>query len=158
MGDILSQLGRLFLQSVPTVIFVFLLLAILDRLFFQRLIDVLREREAKTVGALERAREQAAAAEMHSREYEAAFQAVRQELYRQREAERREALKEREEALRKARQQAEASAAEARARLLGEVEAVKQELGIACQSLAREITEILLANGSAGETQAGRPQ
>jgi len=58
MGDILSRLGHLFVQSTPTVIFVFLLLVVLDRLFFRRLTEVLREREARTSGALERAREQ----------------------------------------------------------------------------------------------------
>jgi F0F1-type ATP synthase membrane subunit b/b' len=154
MGDIFSQLARLLVQSVPTIIFVFLLLLILDRLFFQRLTEVLEEREAKTLGALARAREQAAAAETRSREYEAAFQTVRQEVYRQREAERREALREREETLKEARQQSESRLAEARARLSAEVEAVKGDLQGACQSLAMEITEIVLGNGSPGGREA----
>ena len=92
MGDILNQLEQLFLQSIPTVIFVFFLLVILDWLFFRPLTRVLREREEATVGALARAREQSAAAEDKAREYEAAFQAARQEVYRQREAERKAAL------------------------------------------------------------------
>jgi F0F1-type ATP synthase membrane subunit b/b' len=158
MGDILSQLGHLFVQSVPTVIFVFLLLVVLDRLFFRRVIEVLREREARTVGAMERARDQVATAEVRSREFEAAFQAVRQEIYRRREAERREELREREETLKTARREVESRMAETQARLAAEVESVKRELRTACQSLALEITETLLGNGSSGGTQAGRVQ
>lgn len=157
MGDILTQLGRLFVQSVPTIIFVFFLLVVLDRLLFQRVSEVLREREARTIGALERAREQAAVAELRSREYEAAFQAVRQEVYRQREAERREGLREREETLKQARQQVESSLAEAQAKLAVEVEAAKRELQRASQSLALEITETILGNAASDEREAGRP-
>ena len=49
----------------------------------------MKQREELTVGALARAREQAAAAETKTREYEEAFQAARQEVYRQREEDRR---------------------------------------------------------------------
>ena len=63
MGDMFHQLGHLFLQATPTVILVFLLFLILDRIFFRPVTDVLKQREELTVGALARAREQAAAAE-----------------------------------------------------------------------------------------------
>ncbi len=61
MGDTFRQLGHLFLQTVPTVVFVFLLFVILDRIFFRPLTAVLKRREESTLGALARAREQAAA-------------------------------------------------------------------------------------------------
>src|SRR6516164_3672503 len=99
MGETLRQLGHLFVQSAPTVIFVFLLSAILDRLFFRPLTAVLRQREEETLGALRRSRELSAAAEAKAKEYEAAFQAARQEVYRLREADRRTVLQEREEML-----------------------------------------------------------
>ena len=148
MGQILSQLGHLFVQAIPTVVLVFILMFVLDRLFFRRLMEVLSEREARTSGALERARQDAALAETRSRQYEAAFQAVRQEVYRQREAERKRALAEREEALQKARQEAEAQLAKARADLAGEVEKAKAELHVTCQALAGQIAHSLLGNGS----------
>jgi len=151
MGHILSQLGHLFLQALPTAVLVFLLMFILDRLFFRPLMEVLNERETRTVGALARAREQAALAETRSREYEAAFQAVRQEVYRQRETERKRALAKREEALQKARLEAEASLAKARTELAAEVERVKAELTITCQALADEIATSLLDSGSSVE-------
>ncbi|MBZ5516416.1 MAG: ATP synthase F0 subunit B [Acidobacteriia bacterium] len=146
MGDIFSRLGYLFVQSAPTAVFVFLLLVILDRLFFRRLTEVLNEREARTAGALERAREQAALAETRAREYEAAFQAVRQEVYRQRESERRKVLLEREEALRKARQESESRLAQMQAGLAAEVERAKGELGVASEGLALEITRTVLGD------------
>ena len=85
MGVIFSQLGHLFLQATPTVILVFFLFIVLDRIFFRPITAVMKQREESTVGALARAREQGAAAETKTREYEEAFQAARQEVYRQRE-------------------------------------------------------------------------
>lgn len=144
MGDTFRQLGHLFLQTVPTVVFVFLLFVILDRIFFRPLTAVLKHREESTLGALARAREQAAAAESKSREYEEAFQAARQEVYRQREAERRASLAEREAALQNARGQAEAMIREAQAQLAGEAARVKVELESACRALAEEISQSLV--------------
>lgn len=146
MGETLRQLGQLFLQSIPTVILVFVLLVVLDRLFFRPLIDVLKNREGQTVGAMARAREQIAEAEAKSRDYDAVFQAARQEVYRMREVERRGALSERDEALRKAREQSEALLKEAQAVLAAEADRVRRELSGACQSLAGQITQAILSD------------
>jgi F-type H+-transporting ATPase subunit b len=148
MGHIFSQLGQLFLQALPTAVLVFVLMFILDRLLFRRLLEVLNEREARTTGALERAREQADLAETRAREYEAAFQAVRQEVYRQRETERKRTLAEREAALEMARKVAESHLAKARADLALEVARAKTELNNACQTLAGQIADSLVGNGS----------
>ena len=157
MSDILGQLSQLFLQSSPTLAFVFVLLVILDPLLFRPIIRVLKRREEETVGALARAREQAATAEAKSREYEAAFQAARQASYHLREEERRAAMREREEALQKARQQMDARLKQAQASLQTEVEATKKQLAGAYSSLATEITETVLSNGpSAGRTGGAR--
>ena len=155
MGDILNQLEQLFLQSIPTVVFVFFLLVILDWLFFRPLTRILRKREEATVGALARAREQSAAAEDKAREYEAAFQAARQEVYRQREAERKTALRERETTLQKAREQSEVWRQGAQATLRKDVEAVKQDLQAACRSLAQEITALVLDTAPSSEGKRG---
>ncbi len=144
MGDILSQLRELFVQSIPTVIFVFLLLAILERLFFRPLTKVLKEREEATLGALDRAREQAAAAEAKSREYEAALQAARLEVYRLREVDRRERLTERDSALKRVSEQAEGWLKEAQADLANQLVAAKQDLGRATRPLAEEIADAIL--------------
>jgi F-type H+-transporting ATPase subunit b len=147
MEQIIRQLGQLFLQALPTTVLVFLLMFILDRLLFRRVIEVLKEREARTTGALERAREQADLAETRAREYEAAFQAVRQEVYRQREAERKRTLAEREASLEMARKVAESHLAKARADLAAEVHRAKTELDVTCQDFANQIADSLVGNG-----------
>ncbi len=144
MLDILRQLGQLFVRSIPTVIFVFFLLLVLERLFFRPLLEVLKKREEATRGAIERAREQAVATEAKAREYEEAFQAARQDVYRLREAARRDGLADRENQLAKAREKAESNLKEALDTLATEVEAARQELGRASQPLASEITETVL--------------
>jgi len=146
MGGIGSQLGHLFVQSLPTVIFVFLLLVILTKIFFQPLIRVMKKREEQTSGALVKAKEQTEAAEARTREYELAFQSARQEVYRQREIDRQEANKERETTLQKAREQSEATVHTAQLELEAQLAAAKKELAPASQSLAGEIVEVVLDN------------
>ena len=155
MGAILSELGHLFVQSIPTVIFVFLLFILLDRILFQPVIRVLKQREEMTSGALVRARKQMAAAEAKAREYELAFQSARQEVYRQREADRQAAIKEREVALERARQQAEAWVRNAQAELAAEVEGAKTSLATATQSMAGEIVEVVLSTGPSPDGPRG---
>lgn len=144
MGVIFSQLGHLFLQATPTVILVFFLFIVLDRIFFRPITAVMTQREESTVGALARAREQGAVAETKTREYEEAFQAARQEVYRQREVTRRTNLEQRDGALRKAREQAEVVVRDAQAALATEVARAKAELDGACRPLAEEISESLV--------------
>lgn len=151
MSEILRQLGELFVRSVPTVLIVFFLLVVLDRLFFRPMLDVLAKRDASTRGALDKAKVQASASEAKAKEYEAAFQAARQEVYRQREAHRRETLADREKQLSRTRQQAEGLLKEALDALARDVEAAKQDLGRAAAPLATEITEAVLAGGPGPE-------
>ncbi len=147
MSEILRQLGELFVRSIPTVLIVFFLLIVLDRLFFRPVMDVLSKRDASTRGAMEKAREQASAAETKAKEYEAAFQAARQEIYRQRETHRRETLADREKRLGQTRLQAEGMLKDALDALARDVESAKQDLGRAAAPLAKEITEAVLAGG-----------
>jgi F-type H+-transporting ATPase subunit b len=147
MSEILRQLGELFVRSIPTVLIVFFLFIVLDRLFFRPVLDVLAKRDASTRGALEKAREQAAAAEAKAKEYADSFQAARQEVYRQREAHRRETLADREQQLGKTRQQAEGMLKEALDALASDVEVAKQDLSRAAAPLATEITEAVLTGG-----------
>ena len=144
MGDTVHQLGQLFLQTIPTVVLVFILFFILERILFRPLTGVMKQREESTVGALARAREQGAAAETKTREYEAAFQAARQEIYRQREVDRHANLEQRDAALRKAREQADVVIRQAQGELAGEVARTKLELDAASQPLAEEISESLV--------------
>jgi len=157
MGEIISQLGHLFLRATPTIIVVFLLFVILDRIFFRPLLSILKQREESTVGALARAREQVAAAEAKTRQYEDALQNARQEVYRQREAYRRTHLSGRDAALLQARQQAEVMIRNAQAGLAADVARTKTELDSACKLLAEEISQTLLEPASPPGPGGGVP-
>jgi|SRR5579875_1238291 len=148
MGDTLRLLQHDFLSSIPTIVFVILLLAILERLFFRPIAKTMEKRAERTVGALERAKEQVAAAEAKSRQYESALLAARQELYDRSQEERQKALAEREAALRTARERAEELVKNAQQALANEVSLARQQLSSSCQALAEEITETLLAESA----------
>jgi F-type H+-transporting ATPase subunit b len=154
MGDVLSQLAQLFIQTIPTVILVFVLYIILSRFFFRPLTAVLQKREEATTGAMAHAREQAAAGEEKARQYEAAFQAARQEVYRRREAARRSIFEDREATLKWAQQQSEALVSEAQTSLAAEVARSKEELRTTCRSLGQGIAETILG-GAAGDGAGG---
>jgi F-type H+-transporting ATPase subunit b len=149
MGALFSQLGHLFLAAVPTVILVFLLFFILERILFVPITNVLKQREGMSAGALARAREQTELAETKARQYDEAFQAARQEVYKQREIDRKANVEQREAALRLAREQAEALITAARASLQADVVRAKADLDAACQPLAEEISQSLLGADSA---------
>ena len=153
MGQIFNQLGQLFLHALPTVILVFILFVVLDRILFRPLMTTLKKREDATTGALAQAREQAVAAEAKTRQYEEAFQAARQEVYRQREGVRRANLEQRDAALREARAKAEALIREAHAALADELTRTKAELDAACQPLADEIAQSLVGPNSTPDGQ-----
>jgi F-type H+-transporting ATPase subunit b len=147
MGQITSQLGQLFAQTIPTVIFVFFLVLVLDRLFFKPLSQTLDARAKATSGALADASELAKAAEEKSGQYERALQKARQEIYRLREAARRDALNEREKTIQAARAEAESMLKEAQDALSEEVGKSKTDLRQTVESLAAEVAESLFAPG-----------
>lgn len=147
MGQITGQLGQLFAQTIPTVVFVFCLLLVLNRLFFKPLSNTLEARAKATSGALAEAGEQAAVAEEKSRQYEHSLLSARQETYRQREAARREALSERENTVQKARAEAESMLGDAQRALDAEVAQSKRDLRGAVDALAAEVTDTLFAPG-----------
>jgi F-type H+-transporting ATPase subunit b len=153
MDQIASQLGQLFAQAIPTMVFVFFLLWALNGLFFKPLSKTLDARAQATSGALADAREQAAAAEEKSRQYEQALQKARQEIYRLREEARRGALQERENTILKARSEADSTLKEAQLALNEEVTKSKTDLRVAVGSLAAEVAESLLAPGLSREDQ-----
>ena len=147
---ILSQLAELFISTLPTVIFVFVLFILLNRFFYRPLAAVMKNRDERTMGAIARARQQAAEAAEKARQYEATFQAARQEVYRQRESVRRSILEDRQATLKWAQQQSEALVNEAQTSLAAEIAQSKTELQSACQALGQEIAETILGGAARG--------
>lgn len=149
MSDAFRLIGQLFVRSVPTVIFVIILLAILDRLFFRPVAEVMKKRAESTTGALARAREQMSEAESKSRQVESALQAARAEIFKQRQAAHQDALKEQDRALAGAREHAEARVREAQAAIAAEAAMARRQLST--EVLAREIADKILGGPNSGE-------
>lgn len=145
MGQISTQLWQLFVQSIPTIVLVIILLAFLNRLFFKPLSQTLDARVKATSGALVDARQQAERAEEKMREYDRAIQATRLEIYQHREDVRRKSLDERDSKVHKARSRAEETVKDAQAGLDKETAVAKSELRMAIDTLATEVTVSLFA-------------
>ena len=86
MQEIFLQLGNLFLGALPTAI-LFLVLAFCYQFLVQRpLTATLKERRARTDGAVEEAHQAIARAEVSAQQYADRLRAARQEVYKAREA------------------------------------------------------------------------
>lgn len=157
MVNIGQELAQAFVQAIPTVVFVALLLFILRRIFFQPLSAVLKARDEQSKGAVARARERAALADARAAEYEALWVKARQEVYSQREVERREAVVARDEVVRQARAKAEATVKAAQADLAAQADQARRELGQSSATLADQIAAVILAEPASpkGAGEAG---
>jgi len=153
MGQIFTQIGQAFVQAIPTIFAVGLLVFILRRVFFRPLTAVLKTREEESKGAILRARERSAQAESRAEEYEAAWQKARLEVFALREADRRKTLAEREEIIGGARRHAGTMVQEAQAALGAESDAARRELAGESASLADQIVKAILA-GPGGDQNA----
>ena len=144
MEKVLTQIAHLFLESVPTIVFVFIVFLVLDRVLLRPLTRVLEEREGMTRGAIERAAKHTEQAEAKAADYDSALQQVQQEIYRRRQGSRRQALAQRDDMLKQARERAQHMVGDERRRIARNTEAVKGELSAETQSLARQIWETVL--------------
>ncbi|HUK25105.1 MAG TPA: hypothetical protein VLV49_11030 [Terriglobales bacterium] len=144
MDETLRQLGRLLLGSIPTVVFMLLLLGIYHLLVHGPLVRVLGERREKTEGAIEKARADIAAAEARTAEYEQRLREARVALFRQQETRRQQALQARAAAAAEARSRAQAQVESARAALEKDKLAAQAALEAESGRLAAEILRMVL--------------
>lgn len=153
MDLILKQLGGLVLGSVPTIILFILLILAYNFLVRRPLGAVLAERRARTIGAMEQARESMAAAEAETSVYEDKLRSAKAAMFADREQRLKRWAEERERALAEVRQSAgdrvkaarteiESSAASAR----GQIESMSSELS------SRVIAAVLPAGVSPAES------
>ena len=104
MDEILNQLGGLVLGAVPTMI-LFILLVIVYGVLVRRPLDrVLEERRARTIGAVEQAKNAIAAAETETSAYEEKLRRAKAEIYAAREQRLKQWNAEREAVLEQVRQ------------------------------------------------------
>src|SRR6266403_1216338 len=95
MSDLVHQLGELFLRAVPVAVIVLLFYVIMRSIFFQPLLKVMAERDARTIGAQKAAEAAQAAAAEKVRQYEEALRQARAKVYVEQEAARKKLLDER---------------------------------------------------------------
>ena len=144
MSDLVHQLGELFLRAVPVAVIVLLFYIVMRAIFFQPLLKVMAERDARTIGAQKAAEAAQAAATEKVRQYEEALRQARTKVYAEQEAARRKLMDERAAALKEARGKADAEVNAAKERVAGEFTGAKKEIETLTGQLAVEIARRVL--------------
>jgi F0F1-type ATP synthase, subunit b len=148
MDETIRQLGELLLGSIPTIV-VFVLLWIAYRLIVHGALGrALSERRTRTVGAVEKARTDIAAAENKTAEYEQKIRDARLAVYKGQESRRQQMLEQKMTAISEARQAAEIKVSSARAEIQKEAEMAKVRVQAESSNLAAEIVRAILRTGA----------
>jgi F-type H+-transporting ATPase subunit b len=142
--EILHQLGELFLQATPTVVILLVFYVVMRFLFFQPLLKVMGERDARTVGARKAAESAQSAANDKVKQYQEALRGARAQVYAEQEAARKKLLDERAAKLKDARAKAATEVGQAKERVSKEFSAAASEVGEAVPQLSAEIASRLL--------------
>jgi F-type H+-transporting ATPase subunit b len=151
MTDLVHQIGELFLRAVPVALIVLIFYFILRSFFFKPLLQVMAEREARTIGAQKAAEAAEAAAADKVKQYEDALRRAKAKVYAEQEAERKKLLDERANFLKDTRSKAMAEVNRAKEGVAGQLEAAKKEIQGNVPELAAEIARrVLQAPAGAG--------
>jgi F-type H+-transporting ATPase subunit b len=144
MPDLVHQLGELFLGAVPVALIVVVFYVVLRSLFFQPLLKVMAERDARTLGAQKSAEAAQTAAAEKIRQYEEALKQARAKVYAEQEAARKKLMEERAALLKEARAKAAAEVNAGKQGLEKEFAAAKKELQGTAAQLSVEIARRVL--------------
>jgi F-type H+-transporting ATPase subunit b len=144
MPSIGHQLGELFLGAAPTILIILLFYFILRAVFFKPLLQVMAERDARTVGAQKAAEAAQVAAAEKVKQYQEALKQARGQVYAEQEVARKKLLDERAAQLKDARSKAAAEVGAAKERVAGELAAARRDLQSTVGQLAAEIARRIL--------------
>jgi F-type H+-transporting ATPase subunit b len=144
MPDLVHQLGELFLGAVPVALIVLVFYLVLRSLFFQPLLKVMAERDARTLGAQKSAEAAQAAAAEKIRQYEEALKQARSKVYAEQEAARKKLMEERAAFLKEARAKAAAEVNAGKQGIEKEFAVAKKELQATAAQLSVEIARRVL--------------
>jgi len=154
MDETLRQVGGLLLGSVPTIIIFLLVYGLYTVLVHKPLARVLGERQARTQGAIEKARADVASAEARTAEYEQRLREARLTLFKAQEARRAKASQARAERVAEARKQAQDQVEQARAAIERDktlaTSTLEAEAGRLASEIIRTVLEPALAQAPAG--------
>ena len=144
MPSIGHQLGELFLGAAPTVLIILIFYFILRTLFFQPLLKVMAERDARTLGAQQAAEAAQAAAAEKVKQYQEALKQARGRVYAEQEAARKKLLDERAAQLKDARSKATGEVAAGKERVAKELAAARRDVEASVAQLSTEIARRIL--------------
>jgi F-type H+-transporting ATPase subunit b len=150
MQEIIEQVGNLLLGSVPTLI-LFIVLVVAYQLLVQGpLSRTLRERRARTTGAVEEANRAIGAAEAKTAEYASKLRQARAEVFHVREQRLKQWSQERDTALEAARAAAVVRVLEAKVGLESEAAAARTSLLAGADQLAEQVVRAVMPATAGG--------
>jgi F-type H+-transporting ATPase subunit b len=150
MQEIFQQLESLFLGAVPTSL-LFIVLVLAYQLLMQGpLTAALKERRARTQGAVEAAHQAIARAEARSAEYAEKLRQARAQVFKAREERIKQWSAERDAAVDTARQAAGARVGQARAELETEAAQARQTVQSSVAELANQVVRAVLPATAGG--------
>ena len=144
MQEIIQQVGTLLLGAVPTVLLFIVLVLSYQFLIQGPLTATLKQRRARTDGAIEDAQKAMEQAEARAAEYAARLRQARAEVYKVREQRVKQWNAERDAALDAARKVAGAKVNEARAEIEAEAAAARKSIQASAGELANQVVRAVL--------------
>ncbi len=150
MQEILLQLETLFLSAIPTILLFIVLVLAYQFLIQGPLTKTLKERRARTEGAIEDAQKAMAEAEARAAEYAAKLRLARAEVFRMRETRVKQWTAERDAALDAARKAAGLRVSQAKAELEAEADQARARLRASVRGLASLVMRAVLPAAAGG--------
>ncbi|MGA2674689.1 MAG: ATP synthase F0 subunit B [Terracidiphilus sp.] len=146
----MQQLGTLFLGSAPTVVLFIVLVMAYQFLVQGPLTETLKQRRARTEGAIEDAHKAIAQAEAKAAEYAAKLRQARAEVYKVREQRVKQWNADRDAALEAARKVASLKVSQARTELEAEAAIARQTIQATAGDLASQVVRAVLPLAAGG--------
>jgi F-type H+-transporting ATPase subunit b len=150
MQEIFDQLGNLLLSAVPTILLFVVLVLAYQFLVQGPLTAVLKERRARTEGAVEDAHKAIAEAEAKAADYANRLRQARAEAYKAREQRARELNAQRDTAVETARKAAGEKVGQARTELDAEAADARQTIQVSAGELAHQVVRAVLPMAAGG--------
>ena len=144
MQEIIQQIGSLLLGAIPTMVLFIVLVLAYQFLVQGQLSATLKQRRARTIGALEDAQRAIAQAEKRAAEYAAKLRQARAEVYKMREQRVKQWTAERDATLDVARKAAGQKVSEAKVELDAEAAQAKKSIEASAGELASQVVRAVL--------------
>ncbi len=150
MEEIVQQVGALLVGAVPTVVLFIVLVLAYQFLVQGPLTATLKQRRARTEGAIEDAHKAIALAEARAAEYATKLRLARAEVYKVREQRVKQSNAERDAALEAARKAAALTVSQARAQLEAEAAQARLAIQASAGDLANRVVRAVLPQAAGG--------